>query len=72
MQTPRNQSALAKGLIADIEHCQGCGLVHLNIGALTLRLQLSALHDLRDTLNRAVAALPRHAASPQTPKAPCH
>ena len=72
MQTPRNHRTLASGLITDIEHCEGCGLVHLNIGALTLRLRLAALHDLRDTLNRAVAALPRQAASPQTPKAPCH
>ncbi len=72
MHTPRNHRTLSNGLIADIEHCEGCGLVHLNIGALTLRLQPSALHDLRDTLNRAVAALPAHAAVPQTPVAPCH
>lgn len=72
MHKPRNHRMLSNGLVADIEHCRGCGLIHLNIGALTLRLQAAALHDLRDTLDRAVAALPAHAAVPQTPATPCH
>jgi len=71
MHTPHHRK-LSNGLVADIEHCEGCGLVHLNIGALTLRLQPAALHDLRDTLNRAVAALPGSGEVPQTPTAPCH
>lgn len=73
MHKPRkHHNTLSSGLVAEIEHCAACGLVHLHIGALTLRLQPAALHDLRDTLDRAVAALPRHAAAPQTPAASCH
>jgi hypothetical protein len=72
MHNPRKHHTLSSGFVAEIEHCTGCGLVHLHIGALTLRLQPAALHDLRDTLDRAVAALPRHAAAPHTPAAPCH
>lgn len=72
MHNPRNHRMLSSGLVAEIGHCAACDLVHLHIGALTLRLQPAALHDLRDTLDRAVAALPRHAAAPHTPAAPCH
>ena len=72
MHTPSNHRMLSNGLVADITHCGGCGLVHLNIGALTLRLQPAALHDQRDTLDRALAALPNQAAAPHSPSAPCH
>lgn len=63
---------LAAGLIAEIEHCASCGLIHLHIGALTLRLQPAALQDLRDTLSRAVAALPRKAAVTMPSESSCH
>lgn len=72
MDTPRKRHTLSSGLVAEIEHCAGCGLVHLHIGALTLRLQPAALHDLRNTLDRAVAALPRQAAAPYSPAPSCH
>lgn len=72
MHTPSNHRTLSNGLVAEIMHCEGCGLVHLNIGALTLRLQIAALHDLRDTLDRAVAALPKHRATPHSPSTSCH
>lgn len=72
MNTPRKHHTLSSGLVAEIEHCAACGLVHLHIGALTLRLQPAALHDLRNTLDRAVAALPRQASAPHSPAPSCH
>jgi len=72
MHRHNNHRTLSNGLVADIAHCEGCGLIHLNIGALTLRLQAAALYDLRDTLDRAVAALPCPHQPPQTPATPCH
>lgn len=67
-----NHRTLSSGLVAEVAHCVGCGLIHLNIGALTLRLQPAALHDLRDTLDRAVAAPPSlHEPLQKTPS-PCH
>jgi hypothetical protein len=72
MHASSHHHRLSSGFVAEIEHCASCGLIHLHIGAMTLRLQPAALHDLRDTLDRAVAALPRHAMAPQTPNAPCH
>lgn len=52
---------LSGGLVAEVEHCAACEIMHLHIGAFTLRLKPSALHDLRDTISRALAALPVHA-----------
>ncbi len=72
MHIPQNHRRLSNGLVAEIEHCGACGLIHLHIGALTLRLQPAALHDLRDTLDRAVAALPGHANAPAAPATSCH
>lgn len=53
----RNPRPLARGLITDVAYCPDCGLVHLHIGALTLRLQPSAVIDLHATLQRAVGQL---------------
>lgn len=72
MNATRKHRPLSSGLVAEIEHCAACGLVHLHIGALTLRLQPAALHDLRNTLDRAVAVLSQHPTAPHPPAAPCH
>lgn len=60
MHNPAKRSILSSGLVAEVEHCAGCEIMHLHIGAFTLRMKPAALHDLRDTLSRALAALPAH------------
>jgi len=52
-----SKKPLARGLVAELDWCPDCDIVHLHVGAVTLRLQPSILHDLRDTLSRAVNAL---------------
>lgn len=51
---------LSSGLIAEVEHCADCEIMHLHIGAFTLRMKAAAMHDLRDTLSRALATLSGH------------
>ncbi|MBX9905620.1 MAG: hypothetical protein K2Y31_14810 [Burkholderiales bacterium] len=80
MHNPSNRRILSSGLVAEIEHCAGCEIMHLHIGAFTLRMKPVALHDLRDTLSRALAALPAHdqestmqqTAGMQPPGGSCH
>lgn len=80
MHNTSNRRILSSGLIAEVEHCAGCEVMHLHIGAFTLRMKAAALHDLRDTLSRALAALPAHdrestmqtSAGLQTPGGSCH
>jgi hypothetical protein len=60
MHNPSNRRILSSGLVAEVEHCAGCEVMHLHIGAFTLRMKPAALHDLRDTLSRALATLPEH------------
>lgn len=60
MPNSSHRRILAQGLVAEIEYCADCELLHLHIGAFTLRLKPAVLHDLRDTLNRAIAMLPAH------------
>jgi hypothetical protein len=36
----------------------GCGQVHVSIGPLTVRLALTVMHALRETLDDAIAHLP--------------
>lgn len=60
MHNPSNRRILSSGLVAEVEHCAGCEVMHLHIGAFTLRMKPVALHDLRDTLSRALATLPEH------------
>lgn len=70
MHNASNRRILSSGLVAEVEHCAGCEIMHLHIGAFTLRMKPAALHDLRDTLSRALAALPAHgkeATMQQTP-----
>jgi hypothetical protein len=60
MHSASSRKILSSGLVAEVEHCAGCEIMHLHIGAFTLRMKPAALHDLRDTLTRALAALPEH------------
>jgi|GEM_PF-1378340 len=71
---------IASGLVATVLHCADCNILHLELGAFTLRIRPSAAHDLRDTLSRALAALPAQAKKPaaqrsataHTPDGICH
>ncbi|MFZ5895110.1 MAG: hypothetical protein ACOY0T_28880 [Myxococcota bacterium] len=45
---------IAEGNIAAVDLCD-CGMMHVHIGALTLRLDSSAVRDLITTLGHAVA-----------------
>lgn len=84
MHNPSDRSAsnrriLSSGLVAEVEHCAGCEVMHLHIGAFTLRMKPAALHDLRDTLSRALATLPhdcdtapQQSADLQSPGGSCH
>jgi len=58
MHPPCHRKIIARGLVAEIEHCADCEIMHLHIGAFTLRLKPAVLHDLRDTLSRALENLP--------------
>lgn len=58
MNTPSRRRIVAQGLIAEVEHCPDCEIMHLHLGAFSLRMKPTALHDLRDTLSRALSALP--------------
>lgn len=58
MYKPSEKRILSSGLVAEIEHCAGCEVMHLHIGAFSLRMKPAAMHDLCDTLKRALASLP--------------
>ena len=47
--------AVAQGVFTLVERC-GCGAMYLSIGPVCMKLDPSALGDLRDTLARAVRA----------------
>jgi len=71
---PCRRLVLAKGVVCDIELCPSCNLFHVNVGATSLRLQPTALRDLADTLQVALAQYQRvaslraeHAAAMATP-----
>lgn len=77
MNTSSAKTLIASGLVAEVEHCAACDILHLHLGAFTLRIRPAALHDLRDTLNRALDALPAHrethgAAAAHPPGGTCH
>lgn len=67
VQPPENYSSadscpralLARGPLASVDVCR-CGMLHLHLGALTIRLTPEALAELVTTLTTAVAA---HAAT---------
>lgn len=52
---------LAKSSVASVAVCE-CGMVHLHMGALTLRFTATAFAELRGTLDRAQAAHDHHCA----------
>jgi len=80
MNTGSGRKILSRGLVAEVEHCAECEIMHLHIGAFTLRLKPAVLNDLRDTLSRALAAFPQGSSStdklPHAPARPargsCH
>lgn len=65
MRSSPVRKILSSGLVAEVEHCAACAIVHLHVGAITLRLKPAVLHDLRDTLSRALAALQAEVPGPQ-------
>ncbi|MGC4094404.1 MAG: hypothetical protein QM756_42135 [Polyangiaceae bacterium] len=50
----RSPTRLVEGNLAAVDLCE-CGMLHLHIGALTLRLDSDAVQDLLNTLGQAVA-----------------
>ncbi|MBX3665815.1 MAG: hypothetical protein KF834_09015 [Burkholderiales bacterium] len=58
MHAPYHRKIIARGPVAEVEHCADCEIIHLHLGAFTLRLKPAVLHELRDTLSRALENLP--------------
>jgi hypothetical protein len=58
MHSAGHRKIIARGLSAEVEHCAACDIIQLHIGAFTLRLKPAVLHDLHDTLVRALEKLP--------------
>jgi hypothetical protein len=54
---------LIDGPLASVDACD-CGMMHLNIGAITLRLAPCAVSELLSTLGRAVAVQTAHGLRP--------
>lgn len=61
MSLPYHRRLIARGLVAEVEHCADCEILHLHLGAFSLRLKPAVLRDLRDTLSRALDLLPHGA-----------
>lgn len=61
-----DKDRLAESSIAAVDLC-GCGVMHLHIGALTLRLAPSAILELAETLGDAVV---RHSAKQSSENGP--
>ena len=40
-----------------IEHCTHCGVLHVSVGPITLRLELGAARQLRSALGEAIERL---------------
>lgn len=59
MSSTCNRRLIARGLVAEVEHCSDCEILQLHLGAFSLRLKPAVLHDLRDTLSRALENLPQ-------------
>lgn len=54
-----HRERLGHGLMSAVDLCPACGIVHLTIGSLTLRLDVGACHDLSDTLAASLDELNR-------------
>lgn len=78
MSASSSRTILSSGLVAEVEHCATCEIIHLHLGAFTLRLKPAVLLDLRDTLDRALAAMPLQDNgqpahyNPRAPGGSCH
>lgn len=53
--SPCQRTRLAEGSVASVDLCD-CGVLHVNLGAISVRLCPRALADLISTLSHAVAA----------------
>ena len=60
------RTRLAEGGLAAVDVCE-CGVFQLHLGALSLRLEPSALADLAETLQRALSAQARRHAPAALP-----
>jgi hypothetical protein len=60
------RTRLAEGALAAVDICD-CGIFQLQLGALTLRLEPSALSDLAETLQQALIAQARRRAPATAP-----
>ncbi len=46
---------LAEGNLATVDQCS-CGMLHLHLGAITLRVSPEALHSIFETLGQSITA----------------
>jgi hypothetical protein len=60
---------VAEGPIATVDAC-GCGVLHLQLGALTLRLAPEAIASLQETLSEAAATYAMLSGRPIKPAPP--
>ena len=51
--------ALARSSVASVEVCDDCGVVHLHVGAVTLRLTRASIQDLQRVVTEACCELLR-------------
>ena len=49
------RTRLAQSSVASVDRCQ-CGILQLHVGALTMRFEVGAAHELLGTLRRALEA----------------
>jgi len=54
---------LAQGVVAQVEYCADCGVLHVSMESITVRFRPTALRDLRDTLSAALASFREPAAA---------
>lgn len=62
------RQVLSEGATGTVELCV-CGMVHVNVGPLTVRLDQQAFHSLAETLSEAAGGLRRWVASGDRPSA---
>lgn len=54
---PHRLRPLAHSRTCQIDHCVDCNILHVTVGPLTMRLELSAAQQLRHTLAEALERL---------------
>lgn len=72
MNNQCEQVLMARGAISEVMYCRHCQVFHVNVDALTVHFQATALRDLRDTLSVALAVHERMAPSKATEPAASH